>query len=97
MKLLRMMIRLGKYYIPVHILTLFIYQYKPGTAVLYYVIGLVLMAYVMFRGGRYITYMIINFHLVLLLYLASSFGFMFTVFAILIILLFWRDIILAIR
>ena len=97
MKLIKTLTRILKYYIILHLTTLFIYIYSPVTASTFYVVSILSLLLALIYGLPLKKYVILNFAIAIIISIIHILGpWIIAVFFIMAFLL-WKDIILLIR
>ncbi len=97
MRLMRALIRILKYYLVIHLTTLFIYIYNPAAASTFYILSLLSLVPALIYRFPVRKYLLLNILLAITLSAVYFLGPLVIAIILIAGLLLWRDIILLLR
>ncbi len=97
MRLMKSLTRILKYYLVIHISTLFIYLIDQAVASTFYILSLFSMVIALIFGISMGRYILLNILLAMTLSMINLFGLWMVAVVLLVLALLWKDLILLLR
>ncbi len=97
MRLMKSLVRILKYYLVIHLTTLFIYLYDQAVASTFYILSLFSMAIALIFGISMGRYILLNILLAMTLSMINLFGLWMVAVVLLVLAILWKDLILLLR